>query len=239
MGISYLKGQSWNDITREERLFCSHLYHSILSLLDRKKLIKELNNIESPTDSFENKLNLSEDSHWEVGYEVCFYRDLIFKLGRSHEIDSSIRKVNTEREVEAGEKAGFSEKRTFDLCLFSDDELVIVEAKAYQGLSHKQNNEFKKDVKQIKQLFNYLKENRITNLMPKVKLIILASSSYFGSKSFESEHGIGKRFINDKENKDYLCGLISWKQISEQLFPCDPIFERADKIYSEKANSKN
>jgi len=69
-------------------------------------------------------------------------------------------------------------------------------------------------------------------------LVILAASGYFESKSFESENGIGKRFINDKENNDYLCGLISWKQISDQLFPCDPIFRRADDVYKEKANKK-
>ena len=68
-------------------------------------------------------------------------------------------------------------------------------------------------------------------------MIILAASGYFGSKSFESENGIGKRFINDKDNKDYLCGLISWKQISEQLFPYDPIFETADEVYNRRGLS--
>ena len=123
--------------------------------------------------------------------------------------------------------------------MFSNDKLVIIEAKAYQGLSNKQNEEFKKDVKQIEELFEYLKKNGITNEMPKVKLIILASSGYFGSKSFKSENGIEKRFINDKDNKDYLFGIISWKQISDQLFPCDPIFKRADDIYIEKEPIKN
>jgi hypothetical protein len=101
MGISYLSNLSWNKITREERLFCSHLYHSILSLQDRKKFITKLNRIKSPINFFKNNLSLSEKSHWEVGFEVCFYRDLIFELGRSHGIESSIRMVNTERKIKA------------------------------------------------------------------------------------------------------------------------------------------
>lgn len=229
MGIRYLKNKSWNEISREERLFCSHLYHSILSLPDKKKFIKKLNSLEFPMDFFKNKLNLSEKSHWEVGFEVCFYRDLIAAFGPC----SSIRKVNKYiKKLNKEKMAGFSEKRTFDLCLFSNDELVIIEAKAYQGLSSKQNEEFKKDVKQIEELFRYLNDAE----MPKVKLIILASSWYFKSQSFKSEKGVGKRFINDKDNKDYLRGLISWKQISDRLFPCDPIFKWADQVYTKSTN---
>jgi hypothetical protein len=143
MGINYLNNKSWNEITREERVFCSHLYHSILSLPDIKEFTTKLNGIESPIASFKNKLNLSAESPWEVGFEVCFYRDLLFALG------PSLRKVNAEAQLD------FSEKRTFDLCLFSKNELVIIEAKAYQGLSLKQNDDFKKDEEQVKKLFKY------------------------------------------------------------------------------------
>jgi len=231
MGIKYLSNRSWDEITREERLFCSHLYHSILSLPDRKKLIAKLNSIESPIDSFENKLNLSPEKDWEVGFEVCFYRDLIFGIGPSLGIDPSIRKVNDKGKLD------LSEKRTFDLCLFSDDELVIIEAKAYQGLSSDQNNDFENDEVQIEALFQYLKKKNFTHQIPKVKLIILASSKYFDSKSFTLDNGIGKNFIDANANRDYLCGLISWKQISDRIFPCDPIFERADCIYNETLGS--
>jgi len=225
MGINYLNNKSWNEITREERVFCSYLYHSILSLRDIKEFITKLNGIDSPIASFKNKLNLSIETPWEVGFEVCFYRDLLFAIG------PSLRKVNAQANLH------FSEKRTFDLCLFSNDELVIIEAKAYQGLSLKQNDDFKKDKEQIKKLFRYLKEAGFTNEMPKVKLLILASSKYFSSKSFVAEKGIGKRFTDDNANNDYLCGLISWQQISDQIFPGDPIFKRADDVYIETDKS--
>jgi hypothetical protein len=231
MGISYLDNNSWNDITREERLFCSHLYHSILSLSDRKQFIAKLNSINSPIDSFENRLNLSEESHWEVGFEVCFYRDLIFAIGPDYRISRSIRTVNTNDRIQ------LSEKRTFDLCLFSNDELVIIEAKSFQGLSNEQNEEFMNDEQQIEKLFNYLEANGFPHNKPIVKLVVLASSRYFDSKSFTLEKGIGKKLL-DNVNRNYLCGLISWKQISDFLFPCDPIFKRADIIYEKSKNDQ-
>ncbi len=223
--IKYLNNKSWNDITREERVYCSHLYHSILSLPDINAFIAELNKIESPIASFKNKLNLPVEVPWEIGFEVCFYRDLLFAVG------PSLRKENANAQLD------FSEKRTFDLCLFSDDELVIIEAKAYQGLSLKQNKDFKKDREQIKKLFEYLIKIGKANEIPKIKFVIIASSIYYNSKSFTTEKGIGKRFIEDNASNDYLCGLISWQQISDQIFPSDPIFERADNVYGETDNS--
>ena len=68
---------------------------------------------------------------------------------------------------------------------------------------------------------------------PEVKLIVLASSKYFDSPSFTLDNGIGKRLIDCNRNEEYLCGLISWKDIYDRIFP-DPIFKRADKIYNEK-----
>jgi hypothetical protein len=68
MGIRYLDNKSWNEITGEERVYCSHLYHPILSLPDIKAFIAKLNEIESPIVSFKNKLNLSVEGPWEVGF---------------------------------------------------------------------------------------------------------------------------------------------------------------------------
>ena len=61
---------------------------------------------------------------------------------------------------------------------------------------------------------------------------------YFNSKSFICKRGIGRKFIETNVDGKYLCGLISWKQISDQIFPGDPIFERADNIYIRKASSE-
>lgn len=88
-------------------------------------------------------------------------------------------------------------------------------------------------------MFNYLIKIGKANEMPKVKLVIIASSMYYNSKSFTTEKGIGKRFIDDNASNDYLCGLISWQQISDQIFTSDPIIKRADDIYIEKEPIKN
>jgi hypothetical protein len=65
--LLYLESKSWKDITREERFFCSHLYHTIINR--EKESVGWLNN--------NTTLKLNPNSNWEVGYEVCFYRDLI------------------------------------------------------------------------------------------------------------------------------------------------------------------
>jgi hypothetical protein len=220
VSITYLKDKSWNDISREERLFCSHLYHAIASLPDKKTLITKLNSLESPVKGFTNNLNLSKDTNWEVGFEVCFFRDLLLAQGVSV------------RGMKNNGGGYFSEKRTFDLCLFSQKELVIIEAKAQQGLTRKQCDVFQNDQDKIKELYDVLMKNKNVNSRPKhIKLVILASSHYFISPSFIFKKGVGKKFINDNKDNPYLSALISWKQISESIFPADPIFKNADDIY--------
>jgi hypothetical protein len=233
MSISYLKdksgeNKSWNDISREERLFCSHLYHAIRSLPDKKTFIAKLNSLESPVKGFTNNLYLSEKANWEVGFEVCFFRDLLF----NHNIPI--------RKLKSNGKKRFSEKRTFDLCLFSDEELVIIEAKAQEKLTSEQCNVIKNDKIKIEELYEVLEELKVENSSPKhIKLVILASSYYFNSPSFNSKKGIGKKFINSKKNNSYLNALISWKQISESIFPADPIFKNADDIYNKQSHAQN
>ena len=63
----------------------------------------------------------------------------------------------------------------------------------------------------------------------------LSVIEYFNSPSFNSKRGVGKKFINNNDNS-YLSALISWKQISESIFPADPIFEKADSVYSDVRN---
>ena len=225
MSISYLKdksgeNKSWNDISREERLFCSHLYHAIHSLPNKRTFITKLNSLKSPIKRFTNNLNLSKEANWEVGFEVCFFRDLLY----FHNIPI--------RKLKSNGKKLFSEKRTFDLCLFSDKELVIIEAKAHEGLTSKQCNVIKNDQKKIIELYKVLEGLRVKTSHPKqIKLVILASSDYFDSPSFNSKKGVGKKFINNNKDNSYLSALISWKQVSESIFPGDPIFKNADEIY--------
>jgi hypothetical protein len=64
----------------------------------------------------------------------------------------------------------YSPKRTFDLCLFSNNHIVIIEAKAQQGFHGDQLDEFEKNKKDIKRL---LKKKDL-----KVDVILLHSWKY-------------------------------------------------------------
>jgi len=110
MGFIYLDGKNWIDVTREERLFCSYLYWDI------KKSVKDFVSWLSTISG----LALRFDDTWEVGYEVCFYRDL--QKFRRKPLDLT----------------RYSRKRTFDICLFSESTIVIIEAKVQseRGASH-------------------------------------------------------------------------------------------------------
>lgn len=84
-------GKPWLEITREERYFCAELFFEIRN--DPKRFINFLN---------KNKiLEFNPDQDWEIGYEVCFYRDLLY---------------SDRKRVRKYEK--YPTKRTFDLCLF-------------------------------------------------------------------------------------------------------------------------
>ena len=69
------------------------------------------------------------DADWELAFEVCFYRDLWQHRGDRGEL--------------------YSPKRTFDLALFSDHAIIVIEAKAQQGLHDDQLTTFARDRAQI------------------------------------------------------------------------------------------
>ena len=157
MGFTYLNGENWLDVTREERLFCSHLYQDIIG--KEKGFILWLNE--------NKKFDLKASDDWEVGYEVCFYRDLL-KL-RKESINST----------------DYSSKRTFDLCLFSENAIVIIEAKVQQMFNESQIKVFEKDRHDIR---------RITGKNIEVLVVALASSKYFDNYNRYGKHNILAKF---------------------------------------------
>jgi len=170
MGFTYLDGKNWVDVTREERLFCLYLYWDIKD--KEKEFVLWLN---------ENwDLGLSVDDNWEAGYEVCFYRD-IQKL-RKEPLDLS----------------RYSRKRTFDLCLFSENAIIIIEAKVQQMFNKREIQKFQKDRVNIPKIIG-------KNL--DVLVLALASSVYFSNY-----RRYGRNNILSKPNFD---ALITWKQIGE------------------------
>jgi hypothetical protein len=176
MGFKYLEGNRWEQVTRDERFFCQQLYRRISS---------------EPVEHFvryiSQRLNLAlpTDGEWEVGYEVCFYRDLWQLRGRQGK--------------------PYSPKRTFDLCLFNESAIVIIEAKAAVGFDHGQNAVFVRDIAEVQRLTQ----------VECVHLVGLCSS----------------RCELDPESMALFEGkIIRWKDLADH-YTGDEILKRADDIY--------
>lgn len=225
MAISYFgENKYWKNITREERLFCSHLYHKMIEPGNTKRFVEWLNSIKSPVADFTNTIKLNPDANWESAFEVCFYRDLLKANG--YRVKENLEKLKTNKHI--GEEAINLIKRTFDLALFSENTIVIIEAKAAQRLTSTQFKEFETDENLIRGVFEFL------NLkMPEIVFIILAADSYYQSDSFRSPKGVGKVNLIDKAktNKCKVHGLISWKQLFDSSEFNDENFLRAENVY--------
>jgi hypothetical protein len=144
--VAYLNSKSWAEVTREERFFCAELF----------SLIRE----DETRGPFFDLLGIKgkEQASFDVGLEVCFYRDVLKAYGK---------------EVS---KTDFSQKRTFDLALMSDTDLYLIEAKAHGGFSSNDLANIKKDnagKDSIKELFESLKVKS-----PTVHTVALISSGY-------------------------------------------------------------
>jgi hypothetical protein len=217
MNIPYLNSKhsnnkeiSWRNITRDERTFCSYLFHvfenkpnelaQLIASCDLPEELPQKNNF-----NFRNTYE-ANGIIWELGFEVCFYRDFLLKNNIRVKGDST--KIIEELKIHNPSELI---KRTFDLCIFSDKQLVIIEAKTAEGLTTKQFSEFKKDKEYLTKIFSYLDLP-----IPEIKLIILASSQYYKSNSFTSKRGVGKVNILDSKI-DHVDHLISWKQLQNKI----------------------
>jgi hypothetical protein len=145
MSDGWLGGAKWADWTREERYFCAVLFRYADENPGRfARWVVDTANLDQA---------LLVGTKWEVGYEVCFYRDYLWERGELEGTD-------------------LPTKRTFDLCLFAPNVVIVIEAKGFECFSSKQNAEFEKDRGRLKKL-----------LGPDVQvhLVALASSTYVGS----------------------------------------------------------
>lgn len=143
MKISYLRSFPWSRWTRDERFFCSILYSHASS--NPAKFADWL--IES------TGIPAQKDGHWDLGYEVCLYRDYLWQFGKSA------------RSLE------LPWKRTFDLCLFGTRTLIVIEAKVFERFESRQMKSFPIDRQCIPSLPGLEKV--------KVYIVALASSKYF------------------------------------------------------------
>ena len=192
MGWSYLNGKKWAEVTRDERYFCQQLFATV-QRRGVREFVELLNRITG--------LSLAVEAEWELGYEVCFYRDLW--------------------QLRGCKGALHSPKRTFDLCLFSHRQIVIIEAKAQQG--------FDKDLAQLL-IFSEDKKHVVELTgVDSVLLVGLASSQHIEGSSTRS---FGSHFDGS---------LMSWKQLADHYRnePEMASFLRADAIHTKDKGGKN
>ena len=182
MGLTYFSGQTWAAISREERFYCAVLYSHVRQ--DPQAFVKWLTGV--------TKLPLDPSAFWDVGYEVCFYRDYLKSLGRS--VRESL----------------YSDKRTFDLCLFSDEAIVIIETKVYEPFNVDQCRVFGGDIISVKEVL----EREVA-----VHLLALASSKYLQNH----------RKFGRPDTLQVFEGRINWKDLS--TYYSEPLFMQADALY--------
>lgn len=193
MGFPYFDGDKWIDITREERLFCCHLYWKIKD--DVKDFVRWLQE--------KTSLGLNPACEWEAGYEVCFYRDYLYRFGE--DLKEECRAPSFLESVPL--------KRTFDICLFGQDEIVVIEAKAQQGLTNKQLDDFRKEAERIRGFLGMFRKN--SGAYFDVKLIGLWSSQYRPKPA----------------TTEVFDAILTWKDIDAKYN--EPVFRKADGIYKE------
>lgn len=186
MGIPYLNDQSWSRWTRDERYFCSILYaHAHHNAAEFASWLIEA-----------TKLDLEMAGQWDLGYEVCFYRDYLWQLGDS------------------ARQSDLPAKRTFDLCLFGESAIIVIEAKVCEAFDAEQNQDFGRDKDRIRSLPGLGKLD--------VRVVALAASGYFANAKKQCWPG----------TLDVFDGRVSWSQIAKK-YP-DKLLDQADRMYKLK-----
>ena len=179
MGISYLGGKTWLELTREERFFTAILFMELRK--NCKPFVNLLRGIDNHFDNF----------IYEPAFEVCLYRDML-------------------NDVKSQPKERFSLKRTFDLVLFSETEMIIIEAKANQSFTRTQLSSISRDKKQIISLFS-----AIQRPYPDVKMCAICSSKYNPGE----------------ETRKHFELLITWMDLVKIYPDSSNVFKLADDCY--------
>lgn len=188
MGISYLCNQPWSAWTREERYFCAVLFCH--ARRDPASFASWLIDAAG--------LDIDSGGEWDLGYEVCFYRDYLWQLGVS------------------ARQRGLPGKRTFDLCLFGERDLVVIEAKVCEAYSGSQNEDFAQEKLRIKSLEGLEQVN--------VQVVALAGTQYFANAARFGRPGTLAMFD----------GRITWLQVAELY--SDGLLRQADAMYKPRPN---
>lgn len=132
------------------------------------------------------------ETNWEPAYEICFYRDI--------------------------GKPEFSQKRTFDLALFSDDAIILIEAKAHQGFDGDQLKRLDLDRKNVAEC---------TGVSEEMIFLVGIISSKYNPRPKTQEH---------------FDLMTTWRDLASCYADNDRVKRiccRADEIYRESAPTKS
>lgn len=186
MPLPYLKDKPWTSWSREERLFCAALWEH--GRRDAASFAEWVIDAAS--------LDLSPAGEWELGYEVCLYRDFLWQ-----------------KDGETASDCDLSQKRTFDLCLFGEAAVVVIEAKVCERFKPLQCADFARDAERIHTLEGMEELN--------IRLVALASTRYFTNQPKYSPEAL--RVFD---------GQVSWLQAAQRFD--DALLWQADRMYKSK-----
>lgn len=198
-GWSYLDYRRWASISREERYFCAHLY--ALAYQNPRRLVQAINARALHASARQRWEPLSEMDDWELGFEVCLFRDL------------------RHQKLLRGPVQAVSLKRTFDLCLFSERRIVVIEAKAQQGFENDrvQLDAFAKDLERAAVALR-----NVDASVPSVQLNLLLLAS---ANAIDKLHG-------KIPNVHF---TMTWRDLFSTYQ--DGVLRRAEEIYNDGAGT--
>ena len=186
MPLPYLINKPWTSWSREERLFCAVLWEH--GRRDPAAFARWLIDAAG--------LHLSPEGEWDLGYEVCLYRDFLWQKNGL---------------TAAG--CALPQKRTFDLCLFGESAVMVIEAKVRETFKPVQCADFARDAERIRTLEGMEKLD--------IRLVALASTRYFTNQPKHSPEAL--RVFD---------GQVSWLQAAHRYD--DPLLWQADQMYKGK-----
>lgn len=186
MALPYLMNKPWTSWSREERLFCAALWEH--GRRDAPAFAQWLIDTAG--------LDLSPTGEWDLGYEVCLYRDFLWQ-----------------KDGATARSCTLPYKRTFDLCLFGEATVIVIEAKVCETFKPIQCADFARDAERIRTLEGMADLD--------VKLIALASTRYFSNQPKHSPEAL--RVFD---------GQVSWLQAAQRYD--EPLLLQADRMYKAK-----
>ncbi len=188
MSLAYLRDQPWSAWTREERYFCGVLYqHASRNTPDFAQWLISTAGLNS----------VEPDGSWDLGWEVCLARDVAWHRGESAKANS------------------WSAKRTFDLCLFGERNIIIIEAKVCEIFKGQQHASFEGDAEMIAQIPGF-SQLRVVH-------VALASSRYLLAARSEKRRNALKVFGQQ---------TVSWQDAFQKYG--DHRLSQADRLYGSK-----